>query len=79
MIQSFVKCLLWFDVGIKRYTTSRPVEPLIVALWFDVGIKRYTTIIRNTCIEYKLWFDVGIKRYTTLFDFFQLNYSCGLM
>ena len=34
---------LWFDVGIKRYTTSRDKWVYQVALWFDVGIKRYTT------------------------------------
>ena len=37
---------LWFDVGIKRYTTgefwSRPED----SLWFDVGIKRYTTHLK---------------------------------
>ena len=35
---------LWFDVGIKRYTTSRGVTPALGELWFDVGIKRYTTV-----------------------------------
>ena len=35
--------MLWFDVGIKRYTTySFFVYPRLL-LWFDVGIKRYTT------------------------------------
>ena len=37
------KTRLWFDVGIKRYTT-RPADHLnVLELWFDVGIKRYTT------------------------------------
>ena len=34
---------LWFDVGIKRYTTARRRALAHTALWFDVGIKRYTT------------------------------------
>ena len=34
---------LWFDVGIKRYTTFRCTNKQAVRLWFDVGIKRYTT------------------------------------
>ena len=34
---------LWFDVGIKRYTTVHPHLSASSALWFDVGIKRYTT------------------------------------
>ena len=35
--------MLWFDVGIKRYTTVPPVYEEVQQLWFDVGIKRYTT------------------------------------
>ena len=35
---------LWFDVGIKRYTTLFMQRCLILKLWFDVGIKRYTTV-----------------------------------
>ena len=35
--------LLWFDVGIKRYTTVAGVSLEGQRLWFDVGIKRYTT------------------------------------
>ena len=34
---------LWFDVGIKRYTTSTDTIVVRPLLWFDVGIKRYTT------------------------------------
>ena len=34
---------LWFDVGIKRYTTSLAKFHVECVLWFDVGIKRYTT------------------------------------
>ena len=34
---------LWFDVGIKRYTTLCGNTALNTRLWFDVGIKRYTT------------------------------------
>ena len=34
---------LWFDVGIKRYTTFVNNVLIINRLWFDVGIKRYTT------------------------------------
>ena len=36
---------LWFDVGIKRYTTLRYTKELASGLWFDVGIKRYTTFL----------------------------------
>ena len=35
--------LLWFDVGIKRYTTVANTDKWTDKLWFDVGIKRYTT------------------------------------
>ena len=34
---------LWFDVGIKRYTTQAKIVTRHGKLWFDVGIKRYTT------------------------------------
>ena len=34
---------LWFDVGIKRYTTTLQRYIFCSKLWFDVGIKRYTT------------------------------------
>ena len=34
---------LWFDVGIKRYTTLSLMDFADSVLWFDVGIKRYTT------------------------------------
>ena len=35
--------MLWFDVGIKRYTTLNTQLSDLEELWFDVGIKRYTT------------------------------------
>ena len=35
--------VLWFDVGIKRYTTVIDNPLVYEQLWFDVGIKRYTT------------------------------------
>ena len=35
--------MLWFDVGIKRYTTFVRCHKVSAQLWFDVGIKRYTT------------------------------------
>ena len=35
--------MLWFDVGIKRYTTMEISSTSNSWLWFDVGIKRYTT------------------------------------
>ena len=38
---------LWFDVGIKRYTTCAVAILTNRQLWFDVGIKRYTTNVRN--------------------------------
>ena len=43
--------MLWFDVGIKRYTTLDGSEYDDVQLWFDVGIKRYTTF---PCIRWKI-------------------------
>ena len=39
--------MLWFDVGIKRYTTTSAAMETTRQLWFDVGIKRYTTYERN--------------------------------
>ena len=39
-------CTLWFDVGIKRYTTVALLTWHGLQLWFDVGIKRYTTARR---------------------------------
>ena len=41
---------LWFDVGIKRYTTSIGSVRSEPSLWFDVGIKRYTT--KSIIIQY---------------------------
>ena len=38
---------LWFDVGIKRYTTWRRMNKSRLELWFDVGIKRYTTLPKS--------------------------------
>ena len=35
--------MLWFDVGVKRYTTVGTDKRRDVVLWFDVGVKRYTT------------------------------------
>ena len=32
---------LWFDVGIKRYTTTTPHCAYPDQLWFDVGFKMY--------------------------------------
>ena len=44
---------MWFDVGIKRYTTSPFLSSLLRQLWFDVGIKRYTTfwyrLVNESC------------------------------
>ena len=44
--------MLWFDVGIKRYTTPSSEEPSSRELWFDVGIKRYTTGIAYATSSY---------------------------
>ena len=70
---------LWFDVGIKRYTTSMSRLTRIFLLWFDVGIKRYTTEPQTDETAQELWFDVGIKRYTTSCVSYRHRYSCGLM
>ena len=42
-IQCFQIYRLWFDVGVKRYTTFGYNEVEVWLLWFDVGVKRYTT------------------------------------
>ena len=60
---------LWFDVGIKRYTTTCAETKPAGKLWFDVGIKRYTTYLTQEQNNAQLWFDVGIKRYTTIKQF----------
>ena len=74
-----MKDRLWFDVGIKRYTTAPLDKPKTAQLWFDVGIKRYTTFISALTGQTELWFDVGIKRYTTNKEPAGLQESCGLM
>ena len=58
-----VSTMLWFDVGIKRYTTNNKITQRLTRLWFDVGIKRYTTRWGDKYWCYELWFDVGIKRF----------------
>ena len=70
---------MWFDVGIKRYTTTSNVCGVFAWLWFDVGIKRYTTELLQTFSNTQLWFDVGIKRYTTFQVRGQRKRCCGLM
>ena len=45
-IQCFQIYRLWFDVGVKRYTTVREVSEHRRPLWFDVGVKRYTTLAK---------------------------------
>ena len=70
---------MWFDVGIKRYTTIFLPHAAKRQLWFDVGIKRYTTIGRIAFIPIWLWFDVGIKRYTTYDEGYREEVRCGLM
>ena len=71
--------MLWFDVGIKRYTTAMLSRIILTWLWFDVGIKRYTTLYLKRKFGAELWFDVGIKRYTTLTRLSNMVSSCGLM
>ena len=70
---------LWFDVGIKRYTTKVLWHTDNDPLWFDVGIKRYTTATIVLKRYGELWFDVGIKRYTTFKSSGLIIYCCGLM
>ena len=78
-IQCFQIYRLWFDVGVKRYTTVSTLKKLERELWFDVGVKRYTTPGNPHYISYLLWFDVGVKRYTTYFNKYMASTSCGLM
>ena len=47
-----IRVKLWFDVGIKRYTTSPVSNYDNARLWFDVGIKRYTTFAN--CSSFRL-------------------------
>ena len=70
---------LWFDVGIKRYTTHSKSVTYCFWLWFDVGIKRYTTEAAERNSPLLLWFDVGIKRYTTILCQLIGIEGCGLM
>ena len=44
-IQCFQIYRLWFDVGVKRYTTFDAKHQYEKQLWFDVGVKRYTTFL----------------------------------
>ena len=44
---------LWFDVGIKRYTTDGTLISVAHKLWFDVGIKRYTTQVNQANATYR--------------------------
>lgn len=36
--------MLWFDVGLKRYTTVIHVQMYRNQLWFDVVLKKYASI-----------------------------------
>ena len=71
--------MLWFDVGIVRYTTGTFITNFFCWLWFDVGIVRYTTKNQEIRNGFELWFDVGIVRYTTRIPNTQRVKSCGLM
>ena len=71
--------VLWFDVGIVRYTTQAMRLRNAGLLWFDVGIVRYTTHGILIGISSLLWFDVGIVRYTTSTRKVKIITSCGLM
>ena len=55
---------LWFDVGIKRYTTIKKITIMLISC----GLMQESKDIQLAFI-FKifllLWFDVGIKRYTT--------------
>ena len=79
MTFKYYRALLWFDVGIKRYTTKIRLNLADTSLWFDVGIKRYTTRYVDNIKDRRLWFDVGIKRYTTPSLPYKQAPSCGLM
>ena len=37
-----MKTLLWFDVGLKTYTSYIHKSQYWGLLWFDVGLKTYT-------------------------------------
>ena len=70
---------LWFDVGVKRYTTRLALLLDERLLWFDVGVKRYTTLADFLSANEALWFDVGVKRYTTEQIPIAMAEGCGLM
>ena len=71
--------MLWFDVGVKRYTTNYIAHSPLAELWFDVGVKRYTTNPSSLFHASALWFDVGVKRYTTPDWTGTFMTRCGLM
>ena len=71
--------MLWFDVGVKRYTTTQWESLCWQMLWFDVGVKRYTTCRSAYHVSVMLWFDVGVKRYTTYQITDEIRICCGLM
>ena len=50
--QRFKIYRLWFDVGVKRYTTKSVYWSIMMKLWFDVGVKRYTTHDKTTKEQY---------------------------
>ena len=71
--------MLWFDVGIKRYTTASSAAALNIELWFDVGIKRYTTsgdsnLCMNRCglMQESKDIQLGYERLRN-------RHGCGLM
>ena len=47
-----VNIRLWFDVGVKRYTTMSKIMNKLSELWFDVGVKRYTTQANYMCYKH---------------------------
>ena len=71
--------MLWFDVGIKRYTTQMRTITLCKRLWFDVGIKRYTTKSKQTISGFGCGLMQESKDIQLCVNQSTLTLSCGLM
>ena len=71
--------MLWFDVGIKRYTTDNSFGQFLEQLWFDVGIKRYTTSNMLVCLSVCCGLMQESKDIQRSDDVPYSPISCGLM
>ena len=70
---------LWFDVGIKRYTTVDFTGKPLFKLWFDVGIKRYTTTSPKRALRPGCGLMQESKDIQRVYDVKNPRTGCGLM